>query len=78
KLVAIWAAILTIPKKKQVEIHTDSNAAIKNISRGLEQTKNLQIELVKVKSYSRNKWIDKADSIAKKGVASRKIIKAKE
>ena len=29
ELVAIWAAILTIPKEKQVEIYTDSNAAIK-------------------------------------------------
>jgi ribonuclease HI len=38
ELVAIWAAILTIPKEKQVEIYTDSNAAIRNINRGLEQT----------------------------------------
>ena len=37
ELVAIWAAILTIPKEKQIEIYTDSNAAIRNISRGLEQ-----------------------------------------
>jgi len=78
ELVAIWAAILTIPKEKQIEIYTDSNATIRNISRGLEQvckdkilkkknaiwimkirelirTKNIQIELVKVKSYSKNK-----------------------
>jgi hypothetical protein len=97
ELVAIWAAILTIPRGKQVEIYTDSNAAIRNISRGLEQidrmkvlkkknaiwimkiidlinTKNIQIELVKVKSHSKNKWNDKADSLAKKGTISEKVI----
>ena len=37
ELVAIWAAILTVFKKKQLEIHIDSNAAIRNISRRLEQ-----------------------------------------
>ena len=37
ELVAIWTAILTIPRGKQIEIYTDSNAAIRNISRGLEQ-----------------------------------------
>ena len=37
ELVAIWAAILTVPKETQVEIYTDSNAVIRNISRGLEQ-----------------------------------------
>jgi ribonuclease HI len=75
----------------------DSNAAIRNISRGLEQidrmkvlkkknaiwimkiidlinTKNIQIELVKVKSHSKNKWNDKADSLAKKGTISEKVI----
>ena len=37
ELVAIWAAILTILRERQVEIYTDSNAAIRNISRSLEQ-----------------------------------------
>ena len=101
ELVAIWAAILMIPKEKQLEIHTDSNAAIRNISRGLEQidrkkilekknaiwilkiidlikTKSIQIELVKVKSHSKNRWNDKADSLAKKGAASTKLIQAEE
>ena len=78
ELVAIWAAVLTIPKEKQVEIYTDSNATIRNISRGLEQidrkkilkkknaiwivkiidfvkTKNIQIELVKIKSHSKDR-----------------------
>src|SRR6185436_6479318 len=101
ELIAIWVAILTVPEKKQVEIYTDSNAAIRNISRGLEQTdrnkilkkknaiwvikivdliktKNIQIELVKVKSHSKDKWNDKADSLAKKGTTSRKIIYVEE
>ena len=43
ELVAIWAAILTIPKEKQVEIYTDSNAAIRNISRGLKQVDRKKI-----------------------------------
>src|SRR6185295_12884940 len=83
ELVAIWAAILTILGEKQIRIYTDSNAAIRNISRGLEQidrmkilkkknaiwitkiidlinTKKIKIELVKVKSHSKNKWNDKA------------------
>ena len=78
ELVVIWVAILTIPKEKQIEIHTDSNAAIRNIGRSLEQadknkiikkknaiwimkikdlvkTKNIQIELVKVKDHSKDK-----------------------
>jgi ribonuclease HI len=97
ELVAIWAAILTIPRERQIEIYTDSNAAIRNISRGLEQvckdkilkkkntiwimkirelirTKNIQRKLVKVKSYSKDRWNDKADSLAKKGATSKKII----
>jgi ribonuclease HI len=97
ELVAIWAAILTIPKEKQVVIYTDSNAAIRNISRGLEQidktnilkkknaiwimkivdlinTKKIQMELIKVKSHSKNKWNNKADSLAKKGTISEKVI----
>jgi len=36
ELIAIWAAILTIPREKHIEIYTDSNAAIRNISRSLE------------------------------------------
>jgi ribonuclease HI len=101
KLVAIWAAILMIPKEKQVEIHTDSNAAIRNIGRSLEQTdrnkiikkknaiwimkikdlvktKNIQIDLVKVKSHSKDKWNDRADSLAKKGTMSREIVQVEK
>ena len=97
ELAAIQAAILTIPREKQITIYTDSNAAIRNISRGLEQidrdkilkkknaiwiakiidlikTKKIQIELVKVKSHSKDKWNDKADSLTKKEAASKKII----
>src|SRR6185436_550932 len=99
ELAAIWAAILTIPRVKQIIIYTDSNAVIRNISRGLEQTdrdkilkkknaiwitkiidliktKKIQVELVKVKSHSKDKWNDKADSLAKKGAESKKIIQA--
>ena len=43
ELVAIWAAILTIPRGKQVEIYTDSNAAIRNISRSLEQIDRMKV-----------------------------------
>ena len=101
ELVAIWTAILTIPKEKQVEIYTDSNAAIRNISRSLEQadrnkiikkknaiwimkikdlikTKNIQIELVKVKSHSKDRWNDKADNLAKKGTMSKRIIQVEK
>jgi len=96
-VIAIWAAVLTIPIEKKVELFTDSNAAIKNIGKGLAcldrnevlkrknalwvlkiidiiRSKNIQIEWVKVKSHSRNRWNDKADSLAKKGTLSRKII----
>ena len=101
ELVAIWAAVLTIPKEKQLEIYTDSNAAIRNISRSLEQVdrnkiakkknaiwlmkikdlvkmKNIQIDLVKVKSHSKDKWNDKADSLAKKGTISKKIVQVEK
>jgi hypothetical protein len=44
----------------------------------LIKTKNIQIELVKVKSHSKDKWNDKADSLAKKGTTSRKIIYVEE
>jgi ribonuclease HI len=97
ELVAIWTAILTIPKEKQIELYTNSNTAIRNISRSLEQadrnkiikkknviwitkiknlikTKNIQIELVKVKSHSKDKWNNKADNLAKKGTMSKRII----
>jgi ribonuclease HI len=97
EMLAIWAAILTIPKGKKLVIFTDSNAAIRNISKGLVyidrnevlkkknalwvlkivdivKTKNIQIEWVKVKSHSKNRWNDKADSLAKKGTLSKKII----
>jgi ribonuclease HI len=97
EMLAIWAAILTIPKGKKLVIFTDSNAAIRNISKGLAyidrnevlkkknalwvlkiidivKTKNIQIEWVKVKSHSKNRWNDKADSLAKKGTLSKKII----
>jgi hypothetical protein len=40
----------------------------------LIRTKKIQIELVKVKSHSRNKWNDKADSLAKKGTISKKVV----
>ena len=96
-MLAIWAAILTIPKGKKLVIFTDSNAAIRNISKGLAyidrnkvlkkknalwvlkiidivKTKNIQIEWVKVKSHSKNRWNDKADSLAKKETLSKKII----
>ena len=78
ELIAIWVAILMISKEKQIEIYTDSNAVIRNISRSLEQTdrnkiikkknaiwiikikdlvkmENIQIDLVKVKSHSKDK-----------------------
>jgi ribonuclease HI len=32
----------------------------------LVKTKNIQIDLVKVKSHSKDKWNDRADSLAKK------------
>jgi hypothetical protein len=98
---AIWAAILTIPREKHIEIYTDSNAAIRNISRSLEhmnrnsilkrknaiwimkiidliKTKSIRIEWFKVKSYSKDKWNDRADSLAKKGILSKNIIRLKE
>jgi ribonuclease HI len=101
ELVAIWTAILTIPRGKQIEIYTDSNAAIRNISRGLEQvdknkilkkknaiwimkiknlikTKNIQIEFFKVKSHSKDRWNDRADSLAKKGATSKRTIQTEE
>jgi viroplasmin and RNaseH domain-containing protein len=46
--------------------------------RELIRTKNIQIELVKVKSHSKDRWNDKADSLAKKGVTSEKIIQVRK
>jgi hypothetical protein len=40
----------------------------------LIRTKKIQIELVKVKSHSRNKWNDKADNLAKKETISKKVV----
>jgi len=40
----------------------------------LINTKNIQIELVKVKSHSKDKWNDKADSLAKKGTINERVI----
>jgi len=42
--------------------------------RELIRTKNIQIDLVKVKSHSKDKWNDKADSLAKKDAMSKEII----
>src|SRR6185295_364745 len=36
ELAAIWAAILTIPEKKNIEVYTDSIAALRNISRAVQ------------------------------------------
>ena len=44
----------------------------------LINTKNIQIELVKVKSHSKNKWNDKADSLAKKRTISKKVIQVEK
>src|SRR5260363_237440 len=101
ELVAIWAALLTMPLEKQVEIYTDSETVIRNIRKGLQNTekskilkienaiwiikivdlcriKNLRMVLFKVKSHSKDKWNDRADALAKKGVSSKKIIYTKE
>jgi len=40
--------------------------------------KNIQIDLVKVKSHSKDKWNDKADSLEKKGAISRKVVQAEK
>ena len=42
------------------------------------KTKSIQIELVKVESHSRNKWNDKADSLAKKGAIDRETIQVEK
>ena len=44
----------------------------------LIKIKNVQIELIKVESHSRNRWNDKADSLAKKGATSRETIQAEK
>src|SRR5260364_41032 len=40
--------------------------------------KNLRMALFKVKSHSKNKWNNRADALAKKGMSSKKIIYTKE
>src|ERR1043165_6765053 len=44
----------------------------------LINTKKIQIELVKVKSHSKNKWNDKANSLAKIGIRSEKEVQIEE
>ena len=46
--------------------------------RDLIKTKNIQIEFFKVKSHSKDRWNDKADSLAKKGATSKRIIQVEE
>src|ERR1043165_141442 len=41
-------------------------------------TKNIQIEFFKIKSYSKDRWNDKADSLAKKGATSKRVIQVEE
>jgi ribonuclease HI len=43
ELVAIWAVMLTVPEGKQIEIYTDSSAAIRNISKALQDLSNERI-----------------------------------
>jgi ribonuclease HI len=99
ELAAIWAAILTVPEGKSIEVFTDSIAALRNINRalqsvekerilkkknamwimnivGLIKSKNIKIEIIKVKSHSENKWNDRADLLAKKGAKCRNEIYA--
>src|SRR6185295_6813209 len=101
ELAAIWTAILTVPEGKNIELHTDSMAALRNINRaiqkvekekilkkknamwimnitGLIKSKNIKIDIVKVKSHSEDKWNDRADSLAKKGANSKNTIYAEE
>src|SRR5260364_53069 len=42
------------------------------------RNKNLRMALFKVKSHSKDKWNDRADALAKKGVSSKKIIYTEE
>src|ERR1043165_9824237 len=101
ELAAIWTAILTVPEGKNIELHTDSMAALRNINRvvqevgkekilkkknamwimnitGLIKSKNIKIDIVKVKSHSEDKWNDRADSLAKKGANSKNTIYAEK
>src|SRR6185295_6119593 len=101
ELAAIWTAILTVPERKNIEVFTDSIAALRNINRAIQEigverilkkknamwminiadlikSKNIRIEIVKVKSHSEDKWNDRADSLAKKGATCKKIINAEK
>ena len=40
----------------------------------LIEVKKIQIKLTKIKSHSKDKWNDKADNLAKKGITSKKLI----
>ena len=78
ELAAIWTAILTIPEGKNIEIYTDSIAALRNINGAIQdiekerilkkknamwimnivdliKSKNTKLEIVKVKSHSKDK-----------------------
>src|ERR1043165_5760952 len=50
---------------------------ITNIT-GLIKSKNIKIDIVKVKSHSEDKWNDRADSLAKKGANSKNTIYAEK
>ena len=78
-----------VPEGKNIELYTDSMAALRNINRATQEigrekilkkknamwimnimslikSKNIRIDIVKVKSHSEDKWNNKADSLAKK------------
>ena len=42
------------------------------------RTKNIDLELIKVKGYSMNYWNDKADKLAKEGLLSNLILKVQD
>ena len=50
---------------------------IMNIT-SLIKSKNLKIDIIKVKSHSEDKWNDRADSLAKKGATSNNTIYAEK
>jgi len=101
ELGAIWAALLVVPYGANVQIFSDSKAAIEGIQnfQGLTnirsnfkaknhslinqilnccKTKEIKLELVKVKGHSSNIWNDKADRLAKEGLISDLILEAQE
>ena len=43
ELAAIWAAILTVPEKKNIEVYTDSIATLRNISRAVQDMEEEKI-----------------------------------